>query len=377
MTDERPPSRRRAPGGPFSRFRTRAALGLGPATAPLAFFVPLGALLGPHLLDWLTVDVLAHLDFVVSVALATLGVFVGMALARQTARVRPVLACASIEAVVTMAVVTGASLVLIRTWDLPLDASPLAAALMLGVCASVSSVAADRGLTGAARQMAAAIADLDDVAPILVGAVAVLAFREPTVLHVVWFGLATCLTGLAIAVAGWLLFEVAHGAAERGLYVIGVLVMLGGSAAYLAASPLLVGLVAGAFWAAAPGRADAIVERDLQKVQHPLIVLLLLVAGASLRVVPLAVWLFVPFVLFRLSGKLAGGWLATRLATDLMPADLGTVLIWPGVVGLAFALNFQQVAPAATGAAVLTAVALGGITSELVALVVAPPAAVE
>ena len=188
------------------------------------------------------------------------------------------------------------------------------------------------------------------------------------------FGLAAGLAGLAIAIAGWLLFEVAHGPAERGVYVIGVLVMLGGSAAYLEVSPLLIGLVAGAFWAAAPGRADAIVERDLQKVQHPLIVLLLLVAGAGLRVTPVAIWLFVPFVLFRLSGKLAGGWLASRLATDLMPADLGTVLIWPGVVGLAFALNFQQVAPAATGTAVLTAVALGGIASELVALVVAPPA---
>ena len=374
MTGAPPPARRRAFGRPFSRFRTRAALGLSPAAAPLAFFVPLGALLGPQLLDWLTADVLAHLDVVVSVALATLGVFVGMALARQTTRVRPVLACASIEAVVTMAVVSGATLVLIHAWGLPLDASPLAAALTLGVCASVSSVATGHGPTAAARQVATSIADLDDVAPILVGAVAVMAFREPGAWHMLRFGLATGLAGLAIAVAGWLLFEVAHGPAERGVYVIGVLVMLGGSAAYLEASPLLVGLVAGAFWAAAPGRADAIVERDLQKVQHPLIVLLLLVAGAGLRVTPVAIWLFVPFVLFRLSGKLAGGWLATRLATDLMPADLGTVLIWPGVVGLALALNFQQVAPAATGTAVLTAVALGGIASELIALVVAPPA---
>jgi hypothetical protein len=370
-----PPTTRRALGRPLQRFRTRAALGLDPSAAPLAFFVPVGALLGPQLLGWLTLDVLAHLDVLVSVALATLGVLVGMALARQTTRVRPVLACASIEASVTMAVVTGAAFALIRAWGLPLDASPLAAALMLGVCASVSSVAAGHGAQLAARQIASNIADLDDVAPILVGAVAVMVFREPGLGHVVRFGLAAGLAGLAIAVAGWLLFEVAHGPAERGVYVIGVLVMLGGSAAYLEASPLFVGLVAGVFWAAAPGRADAIVERDLQKVQHPLIVLLLIVAGASLRVTPIAVWLFVPFVLFRLAGKLAGGWLASRLATDLMPADLGTVLIWPGVVGLAFALNFQQVAPAATGGAVLTAVALGGIASELVALVVAPPPA--
>jgi len=113
-------------------------------------------------------------------------------------------------------------------------------------------------------------------------------------------------------------------------------------------------------------------ETDLRKVQHPLIVLLLLTAGASLRVTPVAIWLLVPFVLFRVSGKIAGGWLASRYGRAFVPTDLGTALIWPGVVGIAFALNFEQVAPPVAGGAVLTAVALGGIASELLALLVAP-----
>ena len=353
-------------------FRTRAALGLGPATAPVAVFVPLGALFGPGLLGWLTVDVLAHLDVAVSVALATLGVFVGLALGRLPASNRRVLACASIEAGATLILVSAATLVLLIVWRLPLDAPAVATALMLGLAASVSSVGPEEDAFGLGRQTASLIADLDDVAPILIGALVVIGLREPSAERMLWLGLVTVLAGGAVAIAGWLLFEVAHGPAERGVYVIGVLVMLGGTAAYLALSPLLIGLVAGMLWVAAPGHADTIIESDLRKVQHPLIVLLLLTAGASIRVTPIAIWLLVPFLLFRVSGKIVGSWLASRYARSLIPADLGTSLIWPGVIGIAFALNFAQVAPPSAGGAVLTAVAIGGVVSELLAWLVAP-----
>lgn len=355
-------------------FRTRAALGLRPAAAPVALFVPLGALLGPQLLGLLTVDVLAHLDVAVSVALATLGVFVGIALGRLTPSSRRILVCASVEAGTTLLVVTVITFALAILWRLPVDVPALAVALMLGICASVSSVGPEAALLDPARQVAAQIADLDDVAAIAIGALVVIALREPSAWPLARLGLATLLAGAAVAVAGWLLFEVARGAAERGVYVIGVLVMLGGTAAYLALSPLLMGLVAGTFWSLAPGHADTIIESDLRKVQHPLIVLLLLTAGASLKVTPVAIWLLAPFVIFRVSGKLAGSWLASRYARDLLPADLGTWLIWPGVVGIAFALNFQQVAPPVAGEAVLTAAALGSVAAELLAVLVLPAA---
>jgi len=366
----------RGSAGPLQRFaglfRTRAALGLGPVTAPVTLFVPLGALLGPGLLGWLSVDVLAHLDVAVSVAVATLGVFVGLALGRLPSSNRRVLASASIEAGATLALVGGATFALLTIWRLPLDAPAVATALMLGLAASVSSVGPEEDALDPGRRTASLIADLDDVAPIFVGAFVVIALREPSAGRVLWLGLVTVLAGGAVAIAGWLLFEVARGPAERGVYVIGVLVMLGGTAAYLALSPLLIGLVAGMVWVVAPGHADTIIESDLRKVQHPLIVLLLLTAGASIRLTPMAIWLLVPFVLFRVSGKIAGSWLASRYARSLIPADLGTSLIWPGVVGIAFALNFEQVAPPVTGAAVLTAVALGGVATELLAWLVAP-----
>ena len=53
------------------------------------------------------------------------------------------------------------------------------------------------------------------------------------------------------------------------------------------------------------------------------------------------------------------------------PSDLGAYLIPPGVIGIAFALNLQQVAhqPATS---LVFAVALGAIASEALALVVTP-----
>ena len=71
------------------------------------------------------------------------------------------------------------------------------------------------------------------------------------------------------------------------MFVLGALSLAGGAAAYLRVSPLAVGLVAGVFWTVAPGRADRIVHDDLRKVQHPLVVLLLVTAGALW--VPIAV----------------------------------------------------------------------------------------
>jgi hypothetical protein len=222
-----------------------------------------------------------------------------------------------------------------------------------------------------ARQIAARVADLDDVVPIVLGAM-VLAYVGPTDTSLWWKLGSTIGLGLAIAVCGWLLLERAKGAAERGVFVLGVLALLGGAPAYLQLSPLLAGLAAGWFWVAAPGGCDRLVTTELRKVQHPLIVLLLITAGAWLGPNLIGVWLFVPFVVFRLAGKLLGGWAASRIAGGATPTSLGAYLVPPGVIGIAFALNLHQVAT--DGAAALVfAVTVGSVASEAIALVVTPP----
>jgi hypothetical protein len=153
--------------------------------------------------------------------------------------------------------------------------------------------------------------------------------------------------------------------------VLGTLALLGGSAAYLETSPLLAGLAAGLLWARAPGQTEHVVAAHLRKVQHPMVVLLLVTAGASLQPTLAGVWLFAPYVLFRTAGKLAGGWVASRIAYEVAPSDLGAYLIPPGVIGIAFALNILQVAPGGA-VPIVFAVSIGALVSELLALVVTP-----
>jgi hypothetical protein len=349
--------------------RTRAALGLRPATTPVMVFVPLGILLGPMGAGALTPRVLDHLDAVVSIALATLGVFVGIAVGTQRGRVRHLVIASTTEGVATLATVSLAALWLITAWQLPLNLGSWIVAAALGISAAASA-ATFVGETGSPEHhVASRVADLDDVLPILLGAI-VLSAAVQDGRDIVKDFLLTVLVGAAAGVGGWLLFDRAEGA-ERGVFVLGTLALVGGAAAYLGTSPLVSGLAAGYVWALTPGHTDRIAAADLHKFEHPLVVLLLVIAGAGLEPTLVGVWLLAPYILLRTSGKLVGGWIASRLAPGVAPADLGAYLIPPGVLGIGFALNLAQVIPDGT-APLVFAVAVGAVISELIGVVVTP-----
>jgi hypothetical protein len=352
-----------------SLLRTRAALGLRPVTAPVMVFIPLGILLGPGGAGFISLNVLGHLDAVISVVLATLGVFIGIAAGTQRGGVQRLMAASSVEALITVLVVGGAVYVLLGTWGLPLDIPYVLVAAGLGISASASAAPSVEAADENARKIAGRVADLDDVLPIVLGGI-VVSMLAPVERGAFAGTLLAIGLGGAIAVSGWLLIERSEGA-ERAVFVLGTLALLGGCAAYLGLSPLVSGLAAGWFWALTPGRTDRVIAHELRKVQHPMIVLLLVAAGAGLQASTAGVWLFAPYVVFRIAGKLIGGWVASLIAPGIAPADLGAYLIPPGVIGIAFALNIQQVLPEAAGAVVF-AVSLGAIASEVVALVVTP-----
>ena len=56
----------------------------------------------------------------------------------------------------------------------------------------------------------------------------------------------------------------------------------------------------------------------------------------------------------------------------LLPSDLAAFLMPPGVLAVAFALNFQQILPAQTGTVLLSTVAAGTAVFELFAVAVLP-----
>ena len=63
------------------------------------------------------------------------------------------------------------------------------------------------------------------------------------------------------------------------------------------------GTVAALVWVWAPGGADRLISDDLRKLQHPLVALLLIIAGAAVQLTELLLWVAAPLVLLRLTGK--------------------------------------------------------------------------
>jgi hypothetical protein len=323
----------------------------------------LGIALGPGMTGVLSTDVLGYFDTVVSVSLAMLGVFVGLGLgAIRAPDAARLLAVALLEIGMTIAVVAGAMNFLLTRWSVPLPIDPALFALVLGVCSGASAAV---GLAGAARDvvLAARVADLDDVPLIGLGSVLlVMTSTQSSYLDVVL----TAGAGAGVGLAGWILFERAHGEAERGVFVTGAIVLLGGVAAYVGGSPLLSGCTAALFWVHAPGAADRIIEQDLRKLQHPLVALLLIVAGALIEWSMALLWIAAPLVLFRLTGKL----LASAAAAGLMrtpPSILATVLVPPGVIGIALALNLQQQLPTES-TLLVSSITVAAVVSEVLAI---------
>jgi hypothetical protein len=351
--------------------RRSVALGLSPAIVPVSAWLALGFLLGPAALGVLTPAALAHLDAVVSVALGTLGVFVGLALVPRARGAGRLLGAALIESGTAVAIVFAASWFLLIAQNVPLSSPIALIAISLGAAAGASGASAF--VEGQRREgdQAIHVADLDDLLPIVVAAVGA-GFAAPGA-GPNWSGAIAepIAIGVASGTIGLLLFEQTTGEAERAVYVLGVLALIGGASAYAGVSPLLAGLSAGVFWRNMPGRADGIIGGDLRKFQHVLVVLLVVVAGAQTIVAPLSLFLLAVFVVFRLSGKVIGGAAAARLVPALAGEVLGTYLVSPGVMGMAIALNLQQIAPA-DGRAVVSAVAAGALIFELVSAFVAP-----
>ena len=358
---------------PFSRviwlLRTRSALGLAPSPTPAIVFLPLGALLGPRALGLLSNEALADLDVVVTIGLAVLGMLAGVALGRDIRSAPRLFGAASLESVLTIGAVAGATVYFVTRTGLPLGAPLLVFALALGLCASASSATSADPDSEPAAAIGTRVADFDDVLPIALASCALLPAASGGRAWVLV--LAPIAIGLAVGAIGWLLFDRADSGGERAVFVLGTIGLAGGAAASLRVSPLEIGLIAGLCWTLAPGRADRIVEVDLGRVQHPLVVLLLLIAGALWTPSAAALWLLAPYLLFRLAGKVAGAWASASLA-EVGPADLAAYLMPPGVLAIAFALNFQQLLPTPAGDTLLSTVGMGTAAFELFALAVLP-----
>ena len=270
-----------------------------------------------------------------------------------------------------MLIVGAGVLLMLSLWPAPAGLAPWLLALMLGICASASATTATDA-SEESRAPATRIGDLDDVLPIVIGGLALAWIREGSPGAAVWLAVQASVVALMIALAAWLLVTQASSDSEQRVFALGSLLLLGGAAEYLSLSALLAGFVAGVCWTLASGPACDHIRRDVYHAQHPLVVLLLVIAGARVDFTPLLTGLVVVYLVLRITGKVAGGWLVRRIIASDLPSHVGLRLMSPGVVGVAFALNVLQAAGSERVALVLAVAVAGSLGSELFSLLVRP-----
>jgi hypothetical protein len=355
-----------APARPARHWSLRRRLaGWSASSVPVASLLLVGMAMGPRGISLLSPGVLSLLDPAMPVALAVLGALVGLSVDVRGGGSGSPLMAAVVESGLTLAIVAaGVALLAPTLWPSP--TAPLwMLATSLGLCAA-TSLAVPSGDPIEPRASDRRILELDVLAPIVIGGLLVGTIPHGATLA----GLA--LVGQAIVIAvlvaasAWLLLARAASDTEQRVFAFAAMLLVGGAADYLSLSTLLSGLVAGSFWRLAGGPAEASLRRDARYVQHSLLVLVLVVAGARADFTGTVIAVAAMYVFLRTAGKLLGGWAAPHLAATEGGRGLGPRLLSPGVFGVALALNLLRSGlPDAT--TLLSIVVLGTVGAELVA----------
>jgi hypothetical protein len=357
---------------PSTRWRRlhRAALGLSATRVPLFLMVAAGALLGPQGAAVLSPSALDALQPLVPVALAGLGVLLGVGIDLRSWRDVRLLDAGSLEATMTMLAIAG--LYIVGAGSSGAELPVALAGVLIATCGAPSTSHPASDSQSAAGMRALRLIDLDDVVPVIVAAVAVIvgaghaSVPDTAILLLKGAGVAA-----ALALAGRLLVAETESDGERRVFVIAVLLLVAGAAEYLRVPSLFAGLVAGLVWGTTD-RAERLTSH-VRYLQHTILVTLLVIAGA--RVVPSAsaLWLAGLFVLARTTGKLVGGWSASAAFNREIPRGAALRGLSPGLVGIALALTIERSFPGnSAGGLLLAAVVIGSVVSDLLALVVKP-----
>jgi hypothetical protein len=310
----------------------------------------LGMALGPHGLNVLTPSMMAFLDPAMAMGLAMLGVFVGLRVDPRRPGELTFFAIEGLRALATVLIVGTGILLASRIWSSP-DAPAWLLALMLGLCAAAAdSTALDRTNT-------------EDFLVIVLGGAMVLIFRQtaPGLVMALVSGFAA--VAVVIALAGRLLVDQTSSEREQHVFVLGSLLLLGGAAVYLSVSALLMGLIGGLIWNVTDNVARDRMTRDLQYLQHPLIVLLLLVAGARATPSLQALGLAIVYAVARVAGRSMTGSRPRREAR----VELSSA----GLIGLALMLDVIHVVTLAAWTEIaLATVVIGTMIAEVLARLV-------
>jgi len=310
----------------------------------------IGIAVGTHGLGLLSPPVLSFLDPAMPVALVAIGVLIGLRARPRRADPR-LLAAAQAQPLLTAALVFGGILFIAPGWGASAALPYWFLALVLAVSAASSSA--------------------DYLLPIVLGGLALAMLREPSPAGALLLALQACGIAVVIAAAGWLLLTRSRSDTEQRVFAIAFLLLLGGASDYLGLSALFSGLVAGVLLEYAGGPARDYVRRDVLHVQHPLLVLVLVVTGARVEVTYAWLGLGAAYLALATAGRYAGGWIGERMAAADPRRDAVVPLLAPGLLGIAFALNVLRAA-GPDAAPALAVVAFGAIGAEILMPLVRP-----
>ena len=350
----------------------RTAVSWSATSAPVALLLTAGIVLGPQGSSLVPAAALPLLSPIVPVALAAFGVLVGLSVVERRAADGRLFAAAMLVAALVMSVVAlGLSLgTLGWTAMAPIAPSFWTLGLACGICAA-TSLTLPTGNSFEPTSIVTRLAEAGTWMPICAGGVLLAAMRAGTLVATLALMAQASAVTLALAGAGWLLLRRAASPTEERVFALSALLLVGGAADALGTSALLAGLIAGVVWRYAGGRSRETIGRDALFVQHPLLVLVLLVAGARTEISWPALGLGLAYGTLRLGAIVAGSVVAARLIAMHPPGAVGRALLRPGVFGVAFALNAASVS-GGTPALVLETVVLGTIISEVLALCLLP-----
>jgi hypothetical protein len=357
-------------------WHVRFGLSWSAGAVPVVLILLIGAVLGPGGLAVLTPAVLNVIDPVLPVAVAALGILAGLEFTRPAAPNRwSLLRKASVESLLTgILVAVGIWLVMPASPDLALSDGWLVA-IVAGLCASMSATLPDAD-PDRLRSAAIRMRDLDAFLPAIIGAVVLAFLHSQSPVASLWLTTQAMVLALLISATAWLLLADGPPGTEQRVFSIAALLLVGGIADYLALSALMGGLLAGLFWGYVGGVARDCIERDVRYLRHPLVVLMLLAAGAKLAFSGWILVVAMAYLLLRVAGKLLGGWLTRRLPGAPLPDHVGATLLPPGVFGIALALDATSMTEPAA-ASILSAAVLGSIGCQLLAALWRPTEAHE
>ena len=309
------------------------------------------------------------LDPVVPVALAALGVLVGLSVGDRRTDDRRVLAAACLYAALTMLVVS-AGIAVVALAATSSVVRPFWTLVVAGGICAASSLTLPTGNPLEPRTAATRVIELGVLLPIVVGGLVLAWLRAGSFVGAVTLVAQASIVTLALAASAWLVLTRASPETEERVLAVSAL-----SRRRRRGRPFPVRAVRRtgrwcvlAVCGTAPARDD---QSRCALCAAPLLVLVLLVAGARADLSAASLGLGAAYLALRVVGQLAGGIVARRVAGVNMPRDLGRYLLPPGVFGVAFALNAASVV-GADASVLLAAVVAGTIGSEFVALLLPP-----